>query len=163
MTNLIRNWLLSMTCAAMAMTLAETIAPKGSVKKILRLTGGLILVLAVIGPVKDWDSSAFDNLTSSFQSTVQVYQEDLELQQEILYEGIIAENIAAYILDKAERLGMTCQVKVTVFRGEDGVYYPDQVTVTGTWTAQQKEELQDALESELGIPTSMQCFEEKKS
>ena len=42
---IIRTWLLSVTVSAMVIAAAEALMPAGAVKRVGKLTGGLILVL----------------------------------------------------------------------------------------------------------------------
>ena len=48
----LREWLLGVTAAALAVALAQALTPEGTVKKLLRITGGLVLLLAVVRPLK---------------------------------------------------------------------------------------------------------------
>lgn len=162
MTELIRNWLLGITCAAMVLALAENLAPEGGVKRICRLAGGLVLLLAAIGPVVKLDEGELTQLTRQYRIEAEEYGQELTRQQEILYESIIAEETAAYILDKAEGLGISCRVEVTV-AWSDGVPQPHTAIITGTWTVQQHEELSRIIESELGIARALQYYEERES
>ena len=41
MLELIRQWLVGITCAAMVVALAEGLTPPGTIRKIGKLTGGL--------------------------------------------------------------------------------------------------------------------------
>ena len=49
----LRDWLLGVVAAALAVALAQAITPEGAVKRIGRLAGGLVLLLAVVKPVGD--------------------------------------------------------------------------------------------------------------
>ena len=159
----IRNWLLGVTCAAMILALAESLAPKGGVKRVCRLAGGLVLLLAAISPVLKLDKMDLAVATKEYQNAAEEYSRALEEKNEILYETIIAENTAAYILDKAEQLGMECTVSVTVTRDQAGTPCPDRVTVRGIWGQKQRDELSQMMETELGISTQQQYFEETRS
>ena len=50
MLELIRHWLVGITCAAMLVALAESLIPAGSIRRIARLTGGLVLLAAILNP-----------------------------------------------------------------------------------------------------------------
>ena len=82
-------------------------------------------------------------------------QEYAQQQETQLSAGIEAE-LASYIWDKAQALGLDCQVSVTVESGEDGVPLPRSVTVTGTYS----EELSQIIETDLGIPRDHQNWQE---
>lgn len=162
MTELIRNWLLGVTCAAMLLALAEALTPEGSVKRICKLAGGVVLLLAAIGPVAKLEEADFARITERYQSRAEEYREALDEETENLYETIIAEKTGAYILDKAKELGMTCQVSVTVGWEADGTPRPAAVILRGAWTREQKEELTQIIASDLGIPAAMQYYKENK-
>ena len=160
MTEFLRDWLLGIACAAMVLALAESVAPEGSIKRVCRLTGGLVLMLVTIGPITDLSQIGFQTITRQYESGAQAYQEKLELENDFIYESIIAERTAAYISDKAEDMGISCQVTVTVGRGQDGVPKPSAAHITGNLTQQQRSALRQVLESDLGIPPAMLHFEE---
>ena len=160
MTELIRNWLMGVTCAAILLALAESLTPEGSVKRICRLAGGVVLLLAAISPVAKLEEADFARSTEQYQNRAEEYRDALDEETEILYESIIAEKTAAYILDKAEELGVTCQVSVTVGWEQDGTPRPAAVILYGLWTKEQKETLSHMITSDLGIPAAMQYFKE---
>ena len=58
MLELIRQWLLGITAAAMLVALAEALCPDGNIRGILRLTGGLVLLAAVLNPLLKLDTEA---------------------------------------------------------------------------------------------------------
>lgn len=155
----LREWLLGVTCAAMVVALAESLAPEGGAKRVCRLAGGLVLLLAAISPVIRAEPVDLSALLDDYIAVSQNYTEELEEKNEVLYETIIVENTAAYILDKAEQLGISCWVSVTVARDEDGVPYPDTVRVTGELTEEQISRLSRMLETELGVAPQRQYME----
>ena len=53
----IRQWLLGVLAAAMALSLLYALLPKGAVRGAARATGGLILLLVVLGPLAGLDLS----------------------------------------------------------------------------------------------------------
>lgn len=160
MTEWIQSWLMGVTGAAMVLALAECLTPEGSVKRICRTVGGVVLLLAAISPVVKLEEAELSQITQRYHIDAQEFGSELEKKNDFLYESIIAENASAYILDKAQELGMTCQVSVTV-GWEDGTPRLAAATVKGTWTVEQKNELSQILESDLGIPASLQYFKEK--
>lgn len=160
MTEFIKSWLLGVTCAAMVLALAESLAPEGGVKRVCRLAGGLVLLLAAVSPVAKLDTADLSHITEEYRAAAEGYSQALEEENRFLYESIIAENTAAYILDKAEALGAVCTVTVSVAPDRSGTPCPERVTVRGSWTGAQRDELSRILETELGIPVQRQYFEE---
>lgn len=162
MSALLREWLLGITCAAMLLALAEQLIPEGAGKRVLRLAGGLLLILMAVNPIAKLDTRELERIVKEFDVQIQTADEELEATNDFLYESIIEEKTAAYILDKAKELGMNCRVSVSVaWDGE--IPKPHAVRIYGTWNKAQREELSRIMEAELGIISSMQHFEESEA
>ena len=86
----------------------------------------------------------------------QALEEEYARQQEAALETGIEEELASYIWDKAQALGLSCQVCVTVETGADGIPVPRSVTVTGAYS----EDLSEIIETDLGIPREQQNWQE---
>ena len=112
----------------------------------------LLVVLAILRPLGSWQ---WEGLTlPTFQETEEMTQQYREEQTAAL-SAIIAEKTAAYIWDKAEELGLSCTVEVTVAAGENGIPLPDTVIITGPYDPG----LSALIEKEVGIPAGKQIWE----
>lgn len=159
MMELLKQWLVGITCAAMIVALADSLTPKGTVKKIGHIAGGLLLLLAVVKPLMEVDFSALAVATVSLEG-VEVVYDDWEKTNTELMKTIIGEKTGAYILDKAEELGADCTgVAVECAVGEEDVPYPSAVTVTGAMTQAQWDALARTIEADLAIPRERQTYE----
>ena len=157
---LIRQWILGITCAAMILALAECLTPAGSAKKAGRLAGGLLLLLAVLKPLMSLDYDTLAQVLSEERISTSDYADTLNLENDRLVKAIIEEETAAYISDKAGELGVDCEAEVIYHYGEDGQAWPTAVTIRGSLDSGQKKKLSDFLEAELAIPEENQTFEE---
>jgi hypothetical protein len=157
MVELIGKWLVGVTCAAMFVALAEGLAPPGAGRKICRLTGGLVLLLAVVQPVLKLDSAALTRALTQYKLEVEDYRADLEEENAQVMQAIIEEQAGAYIQDKAQEMGIDCQVQVRA-RGED-YPIPHTVIVRGSLTQEQQEALTREIETDFAIPAQQQIYE----
>ena len=160
MMELVRQWLLGLACTAMVLALADSLAPKGSVKRVCRLAGGLALLVAAVGPVLRVDGALFSKAIEEYRATGQSYEKILEEKNALFYQTIIEDAAAAYILDKAKEFGISCQAEVTFSYDEDGVPSPWEVTARGRWTEEQRVQLSRLMEEDLGVPIQRQYYEE---
>ena len=103
MLELIRHWLVGITCAAMLVALAESLIPAGSIRRIARLTGGLVLLAAILNPLLKLDTTALTRALTEYKLELSAYSADLEEENEILMKDIIEEQSGAYIQDARER------------------------------------------------------------
>ena len=99
---IIRTWLLSVTVSAMV--IAAALMPAGAVKRVGKLTGGLILVLGILQPLVTMDYEDLYDMVSSLPAGA-ISQETLEEKTYEPMKGIIEEELSAYIVDKGEQLG----------------------------------------------------------
>lgn len=158
---LLREWLLGVACTAMVLAIAQSLAPEGGVKRVCRLAGGLALLLAVVGPVLRLDGGLLSQVLEEHSSEARSYENDLKEKNNLLYQTIIEEAAAAYIVDKAEEMGILCQAEVTFSYDEDGVPCPWEVTAWGVWTQEGREAVGRLLKDELGVPPQRQHYEER--
>lgn len=159
MTEWIRNWLFGVSCAAMVMAISEAVVPKGGMRHVCRLAGGLMLLLAAISPVLNLDDDLWTWTAAEYRMVVEDYEAALGEQNNLLYQTIIEENTAAYILDKAREKGISCRAEVVLAVDKNGNPSPKEARLFGDWTDEQRDILSRILETELGILPEQQYFE----
>ena len=154
MIDTIRTWLMSIVIASLAVSLAETLVPAGTLRRVLSVTGGLILLLVVLQPLLRVDLKHVKLDTSQYQKTVESRRAELENADNEQIAELIAEKTESYILDKAKQLGISCTVKVATKNGADGMPYPSSAVLSCPLS----KELSAYLEQELGIPKERQSW-----
>ena len=157
MIGAVREWLLGVLCAAVLAALADRLPPQGAAGKIGRMAGGLLLLIAVVRPVVQADLSA---LASASLPVWEEIGEAAWAETDMgLLKNIIGEETGAYILDKAEELGIPCtRVEVTC-EEKDGVPYPSSVRISGPIGEAQRRALSRTIEADLAIPADRQTYE----
>ena len=160
MTGWLRDWLMGVTCAAMALALIEGLVPAGTVKKVCRLAGGLAILLAAVSPVVKLDEGAVGDALASYRAELSAYEQTLAEGNDLRYKTIIAERTAAYIVDKAAEMGVSCQAEVTIGYVENELPHPWEITARGIWTPGQRAALSRMMAEDLGVPAERQHFEE---
>ena len=155
MTIALREYLLSITAGSLLLTVALSVIPKGSVQKIAGIVGGLLMILTVISPLMKIDDASIAGAISKFSLETDSVQRGIEIGSRQLLCEVISEKCETYILDKANRMGMTIEVDIVL--QEDAEYpYPTGVTLRGTWSAQEQKILRSYISDGLGIPAQRQ-------
>jgi len=154
----IREWLLGITGMAFLLALAEGLMPEGSVKKVGKLTGGLLLFLAMFRPVAALDLDGLARQVEQYSWEQAASFGALREENQKMTADIIAEELAAYIEDKAAALGAECAAEVTCRRDENDLQVPDAVRLTGRFPAGTREALCRLIEEELSIPEARQSY-----
>lgn len=157
MMELLGQWLTGVTCAAIIVALADSLMAGGTVRRIGRLAGGLLLLAAVVKPVLEVDLTALSSASLRMEAESVPAAEEVGLD---MMKSIIGEEAGAYILDKAAELGISCQeVQVTCAVGENGIPYPESVVVTGTMTQEEQALLSRRIEADLAVSMERQVYQ----
>lgn len=156
----IKGWLLSITCAAVIAALASALCPEGFPKKLTRSAGGLLLLLAVLGPARQLNNSDMTDILAKYQTWSDGAVEAMAQDDQEIRKAIIARQTAAYISDKATALGIReSQVWVSCRMTGDGFPAPESVTVRGSGTDEAWQALQRAITADFGLENSAQTLE----
>lgn len=153
----LRSWLLSVTACAVLVSIAQQLTDGGTMKKIVRFVGGMVLMLAMLRPLLSltFDLPELDG--ENYREAVEALKETLSAEQDSALSNSIAAQTQAYIEDKASSFGLSMRAEVqTALR--DGVPLPDSVTLYGTKSAA----LSAYIAQELGIAEEKQLWIEPK-
>ena len=159
MMEAVRAWLTSLGRGSRRRAGAPRLTPAGTRRRAASVTGGLILLFALLRPVLGADLERLEVDLSDYQTAVEERQEELAAAQTEAMASIIAEQTEAYIWDKAGELGLEVSARVETRAGEDGVPVPWSAELTGPRT----EALASYLETELGIPAERQVWHERNT
>lgn len=157
-----REWLLGVTAAAILAALAEGLMQEGGPKRVGRLVCGLVLLAAVFRPAAELTLPAEGGL-SGYSAQIEEQADRLRTDTNDWMKLVIEEQCAAYVMDKATELGITCQVRVTCTQEEAGVFLPWRCSVTGDLAQEEQEQLVREIQSDLDIPAQRQEYIREES
>lgn len=149
-----RNYILSIVATAIFCTITNKLfEEKTAIGKTVRLLGGILLSVAIIAPVTKISFENIGNYFNDISLTAEYYAAQGEDSAKESMLRIIKDNSEAYILDKANGLGLEIAVEVEV--GADDMI-PNRVTISGTVSPYAKEVMGTYMEDTLGIPKENQ-------
>ncbi len=153
----LRQYLLSVTAAALVCALAGRLLPKsGMVTSIGKTVMGLFLALTVISPWAKLQLSQLEDLQLNLQQdSAYAVSEGVEATKQNLHD-IIKARAEAYILDKAEDLQLSLSVQVEL-AGED-IPVPAAVALQGAASPYAKMRLQSIIAEDLGVAREDQLW-----
>ncbi|MBE6967815.1 MAG: hypothetical protein E7444_05200 [Ruminococcaceae bacterium] len=157
MTEFLRSWLLPLCGAAILCAFALTLTPEGRTRRVVRLLCGVVLIIALLGPLGQFDFETYSMSMASYRDMAAQAVARLEETNDRLARTIIEEECAAYVLDKARFVGLVPEeVSVTAKWGDALCWYPYEMEITVSADAGEKQLLAGAIEAELGIPEERQ-------
>ena len=125
----LKSWLFAIMAAAICLAILDALVPKGAIRSIAKMTGGLVMFLVVLRPLTGgelpevrWE---YDSCRQNVDEQIDTYRQGY-LQE---MEAIIEERTGAYISEKAEQMGIICAVRVET-ELENGVPVPSSVTLS---------------------------------
>ena len=141
-----RQWLLGVLSVCLVCALADALMPKGGVKRVGQLVCGLVMALAILAPAADFDLAGGQRWLEDYLAGVGRREDELEEQVNMGMKTIIEERYAAYIVDKAAGLGLSCCEP-----DGEGLWLPVRAELTGAAAPEARAELAALLEAELGL------------
>ena len=150
---ILRSWLLGVVACALFVSACEQLTDGGTMKKIVRFVGGMLLMLALLRPLLRLDLTDLAVNAGAYREAVAQLEEELGAQRQRELSTRIAAQTGAYIEDKAASLGASIRAVVTT-EERGGVPLPVSVTLYGEENA----EISAYIERELGIAEEDQLW-----
>lgn len=130
-----------------------SIIPDGSVKRVTGILCSCVLIITAISPLRDFDFDYYARLVSSYREREAGITQRGEEISDRLNRTVIQAECAAYISDKAEKLGISVKtIEVELQWSAEAAWIPHSARITAEATAPERKRLEDLLASELGIP-----------
>ena len=148
MTELLRQWVLTLTAAALGCSVALALTPEGRVRKVVRLACTLAMAIAMLTPLCRLNLDSYALSLAKYRETLLAAEKNGADSAERLSRTLIEDECSAYISDKGTELGLgTFPVRVLAKWG-DAFWYPYEIWLE----TQPSEELMRWMEGELGVP-----------
>lgn len=152
MGTILKSWLLGIIGAAMLGSAAMWLTPKGTVKKVVRLLCGFVMLAAFMSLGTGFNYKAFSKNLALYKAEAETISEDAGSTAENLRRLIIEQETEAYILDKAEALGTGgLEVRAEAQWSDEGYWYPAAVRIYGDISPELREKLLFQIEKDIGI------------
>ncbi len=148
----IKSYLVAIVAACMLTVVASVLVQKSPLRKIVRLIGGILVLLVAVTPLLRLDMSRIVEYLQGSE-----YSFDTSAVEQTWHSQLsehIKQTTETYIENEADRLGAALQAKVTLTEEEYPV--PCHAVLIGTVDADQMEALSEYMAASLGIPRTEQ-------
>lgn len=153
----IREYLLSVICAAMICAVVHVLAGKKNAQfAIIRLISGLYMSLTLISPLVNIQLTDYREYFNSFSTDAEKAVSFGETAATDELRSIIKSQTEAYILDKAVSMDTVLNVEVTL--NNENPPIPCGVTLTGSVSPYSKDVLSRLIVNDLGIAKEDQVW-----
>jgi len=154
----LHNWLYAVAGSAIVCSIAVTLTPEGRQRKITVFVCSLVMLIAVISPIRKFDVTAYGNALEKYGTMADDAATGADKMNQRLSRTFIEDRCEAYILDKAVSSGAKVKASITARWDTRGFWYPYEVKLYSDSCAAARNELADAIEAGLGIPKERQYW-----
>ena len=152
MMGAVGRWLTAVISVSLLCAMAGALMPQGAVKQVGRLVCGLVLLAAILSPLRELDVDAGRRWLDSYLDSTGQWEAALKETVNRQMKTIIEEECAAYIVDKAAQLGLRCTLRVECREAEEGLYLPVRAEVRGPLSDSGQTRLIRLIAEDLGVP-----------
>lgn len=151
----VRRYILSIVSAAIICAIVKGLIDEKSIpSRVVKMLAGALLAITVVAPLTSLELDNISEYMEGFQA-----EADATAQTGIAYSSdetasIIKAKTEAYILDKAQSLGVSLEAEVYLGSGTPPM--PSGVTLIGNVSPYAKQKLRQYIEEDLGIPEENQ-------
>lgn len=151
----LRSYLLSVCAVSLLSSVLPVLLPQGRIRQVIKLSAGVLVMLAVISPIMQLDTERLARSLAMLRMQTEQMQNGIEVGNREILAELIKEDCEAYILDKAEQLGLDLEIEI-VMREEGDYPYPVAVTLHGEAAAAERSYMERVIEQDIGIPLEKQ-------
>lgn len=157
--NFLTSWLLSVIGTALLVALAEALIPGYQGTEAGRLVGGLLLLVALLGPLIHLRGAELDFSVSEHLAETAQKEEEYRNAQNDTFSLLIKERCEAYIEASAQEMGLEVHTRVALQESEEGIPQPSEVWLDIPYHAS----LSAQITQELGIAEQYQSWGTKET
>jgi len=145
---------LSIVCGFMMYLL-----PEGGCKTIGRVLCTSVLIICILEPVIEFDFESYALQSALLHETEAAFSANAKERRDNLNKTVIEQEYREYILDKANESGISeFDVKICSRWDEHEIWVPYSAEIGGSFSIEQKKELEAIIRDELGIPEERQIW-----
>ncbi|MBR7010033.1 MAG: hypothetical protein IKI02_03860 [Oscillospiraceae bacterium] len=145
----IKSYLLRLILCGLLTGLAGALLQGKRAGRALRLCGGCLLILTALRPLLRVELGKLPDLVTGLTQAQRA--EEAKRKNDELLRGLVEEQTAVWIAERAKDLGLLVSASVTTRKTEAGCFVPDAVLLRGSASTAQREALNAVLCRELGL------------
>ena len=97
----VKGFVGTVATVTMIMAIVSVVTPKNAPGRAAMLCGSILLMTALISPMKEFDPDLFSEYDKKIESEIGMRAESMRQKSEKLKESIIEENLRTYIFKRA--------------------------------------------------------------
>lgn len=141
---------MSVVAVGLLVSLCQGLSPGGKAQKVSRFCGGLVLFLAVITPITQWNLAGKLQAFQDYCASLTQPAEEVAQAGNSVLEEQVCQQAQSYIQAQAAELGAEVTVSVSC-TAQNGIPVPNRVSVTGELSQTQQQRLSQCIADGFGL------------
>lgn len=146
----LRGWILGVVAVGLLVSICQSLSPAGKPQKVSRFCGGLLLFLAVVTPITQWDIAGGVQAFQAYCADLTASEAEVTQAGQTVLETQVCQRVSEYIQEQAQALGVTVTVSVTC-ETQEGIPVPAAVTLTGSLSDAQRQRLTQRIQADFQL------------
>lgn len=124
-----KDWILQICVISLLIAVFNSLTPKISGAKMVRLCGSILLVFCMFAPIQKIRKIDFTK-TALYAGAEEISQTEVVEQNEEFKAKIIEQHLTAYILQRTKQKGIDCEVNIDIGKDENGNSVPEKIWIS---------------------------------
>jgi len=151
----VKSYIVRIIVAAVVCGITRSLIKEKTVTgKMVNLLSGLLMTITILSPLTNISFQNIAHLYGNITLDADTYVDEGKTYAQGMTTGIIKSQTEAYILDKANNLGLQIAVEVELDDSNNSI--PCGVVITGAASPYAKRVLESYMQEQLGIPKENQ-------
>ena len=150
------QYLLSVLATAILVAIVNNLSDKLKSGKAIKLASALVMAIVVLSPLRNFQLTSYLSRFETMNDAANGYVNDGKTLYDNYLVAIINERCEAYILDKADELGVKLTVHIACDTSDLPV--PVYAEISGEVSPYAREKIQHIISSDIGIPEEQQLW-----
>ncbi len=146
----ISSWIAGISAVALMVSVISVIAPKNSAGRVASMLGSILVLVALVSPVFDFEASEIIGVGKAYEESVSERVAEASVRSGEVKNNIIQERLASYVLEEADADENVCKLNIVL----DGEIPVSAIVKSSDKTS--AERVSKVLEDDLGIPKEAQ-------
>ena len=152
----IRAYLIRLVCCGFLVSLAASFPLGKHAKNAVRLCGGCLMLLVVLGPILTLDGADLSGRLSEWTPSDTEQAAEAREKNDELLRRMVEEEASGQIRRKAAEFGAELSVRVVTEKEENGYFVPREIVLQGTVGEETRTRIEEYLRTDWGVPPERQ-------
>lgn len=108
----ISSWIAGISAVALMVSVISVTAPKNSAGRVASMLGGILVLVALVSPIFDFETSEILSVGKVYEESVSQRVSEASARTDEVKNGIIQKHLVSYVLKEADADESICKLNI---------------------------------------------------